>query len=111
MTFPISLIWEVIIAVVALFFGIDGGFIRRLAATGLPVVDISLVLGTQSYFVDSTSSYVFSNYPGVIQNGAVLMLGIMTLVFLAFISKDFPKLLDAYKKRLDDPERYLELLV
>ncbi len=105
----VSLMMEVILLVVSLFLGIDGGMIRRFISVGLATTGIPLSLAKQQMFNDLTLSYVSSSYPGPIQNAWVLTYSFISLVMIALIFLSLPEFLEARKTK--NHQKYMELLV
>lgn len=76
---------EIILLIVALYFGFDSGLIRKLVSVGFCAVGISLTLQKQVYVSDLSTSplNVFLSFPGPIQNAMVITFSFIALAILA----------------------------
>ena len=99
----VSFTVEIILLIIALYFGFDSGILRKLVAVGFCFFGLPLVLAPQVYISDvsKTPISVTASFPGTIQN-AMAILFILTAA--AIIASAF---VDLYhiNKAADDKEK------
>ena len=97
---------EIILLIFQVYFGFDSGFLRKLIAIGFGAIGISLVLQTQVYVSDlsSTPTNVFLFFTPSTQNALTLVFTLVTLTIMASIFVDLYKI-------IKEPENILEEIV
>lgn len=90
----VSFTVEIILLIVALYFGFDSGLLRKFAGFGFCMFGLPLVLAPQVYISDLTAkpTAVTSSFPGNIQNAMSLLFILVGVVIIAAMFIDIYKL-------------------
>ncbi|SRR6266566_6351734 len=107
----VSFTVEIILLIVALYFGFDSGVMRKIVAIGFCFFGLPLVLSPQFYVSDLTSvpTVVSSTFPGNIQNAMAILFVLTAAVIIS------SALIDLYKmNKLSDEKdksKWIEYIV
>lgn len=103
----VSFTVEIILLIVALYFGFDSGILRKLTSFGFCMFGLNVALAPQVYISDltSTPTAVSVKFPGIIQNNMALLFSLVGIVIIAAVFIDIYKL----NREADKPKEERDL--
>lgn len=107
----VSFTVEIILLIVALYFGFDSGVLRKVVGFGFCMFALPLVLSPQVYISDisKTPLVVTSSFPGNIQNAMSLLFILIASTIIAAAFIDLYKMNKAGEAK--DREKVIEYIV
>ena len=90
----VSFTVEIILLIVALYFGFDSGILRKIVSIGFCFFGLPLVLAPQVYISDLTATplSVSVKFPGIIQNSMAILFVLTATVIIAAALLDILKM-------------------
>jgi multisubunit Na+/H+ antiporter MnhC subunit len=110
----VSFTVEIILLIVALYFGFDSGILRKIVSIGFCFFGLPLVLAPQVYISDLTATpiSVSVKFPGVIQNAMSILFILTAAVIIAAALIDILKMNKlSTEKDKDKQSEWIEYIV
>ena len=109
----VSFTVEIILLIVALYFGFDSGILRKFIGFGFCMFGLPLVLSPQVYVSDLTKTplIVTTPFPGIIQNSMSILFILTASAVIAATFIDIYKINKESQKPKEEREEWIEYIV
>ncbi len=109
----VSFTVEIILLIVALYFGFDSGILRKIVSIGFCFFGLPLVLAPQVYISDLSAKplVVTAAFPGIIQNSMAILFVLIAAVIIAAALIDILKLNKLSSKSGEERSDWIEYIV